>query len=445
MDLDGQHGEQHGEQHESSSNSRRAARLSRGADTERPHVQHQHDVHVMYLSAQWHSPDAQTPEQHLLTLVCTDGNAGVWRATVTRAQMDRLHAAHDPRTFPMARFLALTRRALGSRELDGGVKQEDGHVQETCLTIEPLADTRSSVTVCGPSDGCAWRLADMSWQLRWSVFEDGLAGRVEYTLGQVELERLADLQAQLESYRFLDTLSMAHDASKTRVRGLEAKCAELLRQRDEVLTVHEEWVRRNREQADLELYKKIKDLLNAKKRKIRELHGSNLELIGLVGRYKAALVDALSRVQEEQPPARGSEPQTDDQAAVASASGDQGVPPLPVQPARPHAIQQARKMPPQSMASQPQHPVAHSADIGQPSLSATVQYPTSRALQDDDDDDDDDDVPPPLFQTGSRKRVLNRGIQRPVPLPLPPPSVDSPASLASKARRLNRSLEEQIE
>ncbi|KAL2919326.1 hypothetical protein HK105_200969 [Polyrhizophydium stewartii] len=59
---------------------------------------------------------------------------------------------------------------------------------------------------------------------------------------------------------------------------LQARCEAMQQQRDEALAAHDRWVREFKEEHDMALFKKFKDVLNAKKQKIREQQKINDEL-----------------------------------------------------------------------------------------------------------------------------------------------------------------------
>ncbi|TPX72175.1 hypothetical protein SpCBS45565_g00612 [Spizellomyces sp. 'palustris'] len=116
-----------------------------------------------------------------------------------------------------------------------------------------------------------------------------------FRLGRISLPSVLKEESNIIWMKWIDELIIDRQEASDRIKQLETKVKDLQQQRAEVLKEHDDWVREKREKVEKTIYKKFKELLNAKKAKIRDLIKANKELAIRIAKSEEVLNVAASR------------------------------------------------------------------------------------------------------------------------------------------------------
>ncbi|KAJ3030276.1 hypothetical protein HDV00_008991 [Rhizophlyctis rosea] len=211
------------------------------------------DEPTIYVSSDW-----QQSGDVAVEITVTDGET-VWQKQVVKYELTR----QKPPEFGESEYLEATRAALA------GVNDPKG--QET---------------------KCEVSRHDFTAELSWFLIPES---EVMFKLGSLDLTSLGPEATSSTWMSWIDDLTKERSGTLDRCEKLEVKVKDLQDQRNKVLKMHEEWVHEKREEIDRVVFKKFKEVLNAKKAKIRELMAANTELAN----RNQALEEHIKRLETE--------------------------------------------------------------------------------------------------------------------------------------------------
>ncbi|KAI9105472.1 hypothetical protein DFS34DRAFT_644283 [Phlyctochytrium arcticum] len=161
---------------------------------------------------------------------------------------------------------------------------ERAHIQSSRAAMAGESNDDGQATSCTTAKVDAFN-ANISWYL---VLDDG----IKFLLGRKELISVSMHDLRWTWMNWLEDLVSDQSAKSIRIKNLEAKAAELQRQREEILVEHQAWVNDKRAKVDHVIYKKFKEVLNAKKAKIRDLMAANRDH----AKKRVAAEEALQKI-----------------------------------------------------------------------------------------------------------------------------------------------------
>ncbi|KAJ3008617.1 hypothetical protein HKX48_008431 [Thoreauomyces humboldtii] len=185
-----------------------------------------------FLSCTWEEPSPSSSNSTAFTVQLTDGKA-VWDRCVTLSDL----------------------RVMKPEDVD-----ERTHVRSTRAALE--GGTRGR-TREGQATACTVKAEEF---------------RAEFALGRLDLSAKSTQEARWTCGEWIRELVATRTENRERMEGLEEKVADLQVQRKDILEEHEAWVSTKREGVERTIYKKFKEVLNAKKKKIRQLIDANAAL-----------------------------------------------------------------------------------------------------------------------------------------------------------------------
>ncbi|KAI8914737.1 hypothetical protein DFJ77DRAFT_548762 [Powellomyces hirtus] len=202
----------------------------------------EHDRPIpFYVVCAWESVDETFPSTSPAFQVDVTNGTTLWTRKVTLGDLRPLR----PEDIAEDDYLSATQAALsGLRHFN---------TQRTQFTVTPSGDAFT---------------ADLSWHF---ILQEG----IKFALGQLTLTAVSGHESKYTWIQWIDELIAERTSYITRAVELEERVKELRAQKDEILKEHEEWVSTKREAVDRTIYKKFKEVLNAKKAKIRNLVKAN--------------------------------------------------------------------------------------------------------------------------------------------------------------------------
>ncbi|KND00977.1 uncharacterized protein SPPG_04075 [Spizellomyces punctatus DAOM BR117] len=214
---------------------------------------------TLYVSCDWNSVNSASRSTAVaFELGITDGTI-VWQRAVTMADLRRC----QPEDISEDDYLMATKAAFAG--------QSDHKGQKT---------------------GCSVNTGDFTAELSWFLILDG---GIKFALGRISLPSVLKEECNAIWIKWIDELIIDRQEASDRIQKLEAKVKDLQQQRAEVLKEHDVWVKEKREKVEKTIYKKFKEVLNAKKGKIRDLMKANKELAMRIATSEEALKVAASR------------------------------------------------------------------------------------------------------------------------------------------------------
>ncbi|KAJ3152794.1 hypothetical protein HDU89_000997 [Geranomyces variabilis] len=348
------------------------------------------DSPVFHVSCTWENILVSArPSATAFKVDVTDGN-NMWSKRVTLSELRALR----PEDITEDEYLAATQAALS------GIKRFKTQRTQLLITAtefdaEPAAGRR--------------RLPGYKTQISWFfVLDQGL----KFALGKLALTSVSVHEARGTWMRWIDELITKRTETLERSTDLEETVADLRMQKAALVKELEEWVTTRREAVERKIYKKFKDVLNAKKAKIRNLLKANAAL--------ASEALEAQRALELSVPAPGPSHSLSQAVEAAESVSDSGGQKRKRDDAEDndHVSNQSAK-----------RPALSGNGASTKDAAAAVRHPDSNHNDDDDDSSSDDGRPPALFGAMRLKAVIGR--RKPTPTSTgntPPASRDSRAA-----------------
>ncbi|KAJ3155308.1 hypothetical protein HDU86_004398 [Geranomyces michiganensis] len=370
------------------------------------------DSSIFYVSCFWEDISASARSSVTAFKVeITDGN-GVWSKRVTLAEFRALR----PEGITEDEYMASTRAALSGLKIYKGQRMQ--------LLVTTFTEYE----------------AEISW---FFVLDQGL----NFALGKLSLTSVSVHEARGTWMRWIDELITKRTETLERSVELEETVADLRAQKAALVTELEEWVTTRREAVERTIYKKFKDVLNAKKARIRNLLKANAALAAEALEAQRALELSVPAPGPSQvhPQILSVEHMIEDAAAAESGSDSPG------RKKRKRDINDDDDddADDDAATSEPAKRHAVLGNVGAAGAPQAAGRPAPRAPEqqhqdganhynDDDDDSSDDGRPPALFGAMRLKVPLGRrkptptGTGTTTPVPRDPRAASPPAPVSRR-------------
>ncbi|KAI8585570.1 hypothetical protein BDZ88DRAFT_432282 [Geranomyces variabilis] len=325
------------------------------------------DSPVFHVSCTWENIIASArPSATAFKVDVTDGN-NVWSKRVTLSELRALR----PEDITEDEYLAATQAALS------GIKRFKTQRTQLLITATEFD-------------------AEISW---FFVLDEGL----KFALGKLALTSVSVHEARGTWMRWIDELITKRTETLERSTDLEETVADLRRQKAALVKELEEWVTTRREAVERKIYKKFKDVLNAKKAKIRNLLKANAALASEALESQRALELSVPAPGPSQSLSQAVvvEDTHEDDAAESVSDGGQKRKRDDAED-NDHVTNQSAK-----------RPALSGNGASTKDAAAALQHPDSNHNDHDDDSSSDDGRPPALFGAMRLKAVIGR--RKPTP------------------------------
>ncbi|KAJ3181495.1 hypothetical protein HDU87_001105 [Geranomyces variabilis] len=245
------------------------------------------DSPVFHVSCTWEdiTPANARPSATAFKVEVTNGNS-VWSKRVTLAELRGLR----PEDITEDEYLTATQAALSG--------------------IKNLKTQRTQLLIAATEFD-----AEISW---FFVLDQGL----KFELGKLALTSVSVHEARGTWMRWIDELITKRTETLERSTELEETVVDLRAQKAALVKELEEWVTMRRETVERTIYKKFKDVLNAKKAKIRNLLQANAALASEALEAQRALELSVPASGPSHPPSQAALTEAAHEVNVAEGASD---------------------------------------------------------------------------------------------------------------------------